>query len=323
MLEELSNELKDVNSLDLLAEIESRYVGKKGFITLEFSKLKNIFDPVEKKRLGQLLNSKLKEARQIIKSTKDLITKQNLARKLESEHQDLSLPHRNQTLSAGPHLISRVIKECSTILSSMGFHEAIGPEIENEFYVFDALNSPPHHPAREMQDTFYLKSGGLLRTHTSSVQIREMEKTKGSMKIFSTGKVYRKDWDATHVPMFHQIEGLCVGDEIKFSHLKYCINNFLDKFFGKVETRFRPSFFPFTEPSAEVDIKGTTGWIEILGCGLVHSRVFQNVNIKNKSGFAFGIGVERLIMIKYGLTDIRKLFSNDIRWIKKHNRPFI
>ena len=324
MPEDLDKILCEVHSLKELDLLQSQYLGKNSSLASEFAKLAKVEDLSMKSSMGIRLNEARKKISDSFKKRRLEIEDTIIQKKLSSESLDVTLPPRNYK-RGGFSLISSVISEVLDILASMGFESVSGPEIEDEFHVFDALNSPEHHPAREMQDSFYLRSGKMLRTHTSSVQIRAMEQHKSNepIRIASAGKVYRKDWDATHTPMFHQIEGLYIDDKVSMSNLKFCMEKLLNEFFDKVKVRFRPSFFPFTEPSAEVDILGKNGWVEILGCGIVHKKVLDNVDIKNKSGFAFGIGVERLVMLKYGLTDIRKLFNNDFKWLKLHNKMFI
>ncbi len=249
---------------------------------------------------------------------------------LQAERPDHSLPglfHKPGTL----HPVDQVAQEIADIFMSMGFFMAEGPEIEDEYYNFEALNVPAHHPAREMQDTFYLESGQVLRTQTSPVQIRTMEILKPPLKMIGLGKVFRRDSDITHSPMFHQMEGLVVGEQISMSDLKGTLIMFAENMFGKRPHRFRPSYFPFTEPSAEMDIqcifcegKGCkvckgTGWMEILGCGMVNPKVFEAVKYDTEkyTGFAFGMGIERIAMLRYGINDIRLLFNSDVRFLRQ------
>ncbi len=251
---------------------------------------------------------------------------------MQNEAIDITLPVRPEKIGK-IHPLSKVLNEVKLIFAHMGFKAVDGPDIEDEFHVFDALNTPSHHPAREEQDTFYLKNKindkrMVLRTHTSSVQIRTMEKTKNfPIKIVAPGRVYRNDFDATHTPMFHQIEGLYGDESVNMGQLKFTIHHFLNKFFGDkgLKIRFRNSFFPFTEPSAEVDIsyKGSK-WIEVLGCGMVHPNVFQNVGIDHTkyNGFAFGIGIERLAMLKYQISDLRSFYDNKISWLDHYGFHF-
>ena len=218
------------------------------------------------------------------------------------------------------HPVTKTIDEISSFFESIGFEIESGPEIETDYYNFEALNVPEDHPAKDMHDTFYLKDSGLLRTHTSPVQIRTMENKNPPHRIICPGKVYRKDSDLTHTPMFHQIEGLVVEEGASFAQLKGLLNDFLQDFFGReVELRFRPSYFPFTEPSAEADIRWEQNWLEVLGCGMVHPNVLEMVGVDTKkySGFAFGLGVERMAMLKYNIPDLRLFFENDYRFLKQ------
>jgi phenylalanyl-tRNA synthetase alpha chain len=228
------------------------------------------------------------------------------------------LPARAQSLGS-LHPVTQVWLRAKKIMTRMGFCVVEGPEIEDDFHNFTALNIPEHHPARAMQDTFYLKDGFLLRTHTSNAQIRVMKKLKPPIRMVTPGRVYRCDSDLTHTPMFHQLEWLCVSKDANFSHLKGSVVDFLNQFFGKkLETRFRPSYFPFTEPSAEVDIKSEKGsWLEVLGCGMVHPNVLKNVNVDPEvyTGYAAGIGLDRLAMLYFGIDDLRMFFENDLRFL--------
>ena len=236
-----------------------------------------------------------------------------------SKEIDVELPGMNARVGTR-HPISITINEITKILSQFGFSKVIGDEIETEFYNFEALNIPETHPARDMHDTFYINVKHLLRTHTSSVQIHSMEKYNAPIKIMTPGRVYRCDSDPTHSPMFHQIEGLYVDEGVSFTHLKGILEEFINLYFGKkMEIRFRPSYFPFTEPSAEIDIKFNNKWLEVLGCGMVHNNVLMNVNIDTKkySGFAFGLGIERFAMLKYGIRDLRLFYENDLMFLKQ------
>lgn len=295
-----------------LNDIKSRYVSKKGLVKDLFAKAKSQGDTNVAlsyvNALSKYIDAKLKERN-------DALKEKQLNEKLSSERIDVTYPVRPEAYGS-EHLISRTINEAIRIFNAMGFELVSGPEIENSYYVFDALNTPSHHPARQEQDSLYLENGRMLRTHTSSVQIRTMEKGEPPFCIISIGRVYRNDWDATHTPMFHQIECLCIDKSITMSSMIYCIKKFLSEFFGTAELRLRPSYFPFTEPSAEVDIKDKNGnWMEILGCGMVHPNVLSNVNINpdKYSGFAFGVGVERITMLKYSINDLRNFFANDLR----------
>jgi phenylalanyl-tRNA synthetase alpha chain len=238
---------------------------------------------------------------------------------LKRDSLDVTLPGRTREFGT-LHPVTTTIIEISNFFVSMGFDIRSGPEAESEYYNFEALNIPEDHPAKDMHDTFYLDNGALLRTHTSPVQIRTMEKQDPPIRIISPGRVYRKDSDLTHTPMFHMIEGLVLEENASFSVLKGMLKDFINDFFGnQTELRFRPSYFPFTEPSAEVDIKWKKGWLEILGCGMVHPNVLEmsGINSKKYSGFAFGLGPERMAMLKYNIPDLRSFFENDLRFLKQ------
>ena len=285
-----------------LANVKSAYLGKDGFVTKEFSKIKSA-SLEEKKLLGKSLNLLKNEVNLLISDRYNYLNKN---KSKESEHTDVTLPGNN-ILIGSRHPISITIDSIVDILGSYGFETVTGIEIEDEFHNFEALNISENHPARDMHDTFYISEDKLLRTHTSSVQIRTMLTNEPPLKIMTPGKVYRCDSDTTHSPMFHQIEGLHIDENINFCHLKGTLINFIEEFFGKkMETRFRPSYFPFTEPSAELDIKFNGKWLEVLGCGMVHTSVLKNVKINPNdfSGYAFGLGIERLAMLKFGITDL-------------------
>ena len=264
--------------------------------------------------------NEIKEKIQILISDKKIILENQVySEKLTSENIDISLPGRGQT-QGSLHPITQTLAEIESLFVTIGFKVADGPEIEDNYHNFEALNIPENHPARAMHDTFYIDADKLLRTHTSNVQIRYMKDNKPPMAIIAPGRVYRCDSDMTHTPMFHQVEGLLINEDVTFANLKELLTEFLNQFFKKeLQIRFRPSYFPFTEPSAEVDILGENGWMEILGCGMVHPYVLDNVGINSEryNGFAFGMGVERLAMLKYGIDDIRLFFENDIRFLKQ------
>ena len=314
LISELREKLKECKSPHDIANIKAYYLGKSGVVTNEFSKLKDA-SLEERKELGKSLN--------ILKSqTQELITLEldNIQQTKESnDFTDVTLPGKNISMGSR-HPISITINQIISILSNHGFTSVSGIEIEDEFHNFEALNIPDTHPARDMHDTFYVSDDKLLRTHTSSVQIRSMLSNKAPLKIMTPGKVYRCDSDPTHSPMFHQIEGLHIDKNVNFCHLKGVLINFIKEFFGKdMEIRFRPSYFPFTEPSAELDIKFKGKWLEVLGCGMVHPNVLSNVKINTKqySGFAFGLGVERLAMLKYDIVDLRIFYENDISFLSQ------
>lgn len=330
LLQQAEQEIQQADNLQNLDHVRVKYLGKKGQFTEILKNLKNL-SPEEKKQVGKDINV-VKDRFQTCLSQK----KQNLeekARELQQlkESIDITLPGHPIQIGA-LHPITTTLERVANIFSQMGFHAETGPDIESEYYNFEALNIPESHPARAMHDTFYFDANTLLRTHTSPVQIRAMEKMKAPLRIIAPGKVYRCDSDVTHTPMFHQVEGLMLDENIHFGHLKGILQAFLQAFFEEdVKTRFRTSYFPFTEPSAEVDMscvkckgKGCrickqTGWLEILGCGMVHPKVLEYVNIDSEryTGFAFGMGIERLTMLRYEVDDLRAFFENDIRVLKQ------
>ena len=310
--------------------------GKKGLISTQLKALGSLA-PDERRQAGQALNVVKEEIGVALAERQAVLKRAELADKLASETIDVSLPAR-ATADGRTHPLSRTIEEISAIFSDMGFSIAEGPDIETDFYNFTALNIPPEHPARQEHDTFYLNpdetgTRPVLRTHTSPVQIRTMLNTPPPIRIIVPGRTYRSDHDATHSPMFHQCEGLVIGDGIHMGHLKGCLIDFCRAFFGvkDLPVRFRPSFFPFTEPSAEVDIgcRRVDGgleigagddWLEILGSGMVNPKVLENcgLNSDEVQGFAFGMGVERLAMLKYGIPDLRTFYESDLRWLKHY-----
>ena len=325
-----NEKIKFVESKEELQNLKTEFFGKNGQITIQFKKLGSL--PVEEKKEFASSMNKLKDnlTNQIESKIIELETKE-INEKLKDEKVDISLPIRS--FDKGKiHPVSQVIDEISSIFSEIGFSVAEGPDVETEYNNFTALNTPEDHPARDMHDTFYLEENKkiLLRTHTSPVQIRTMLNEKPPFKIIVPGRTYRCDSDQTHAPMFHQLEGLHVDKNITMSHLKGCLDYFIKEFFEvkNIKMRFRPSHFPFTEPSAEVDIgyriengriiigEGDK-WLEILGCGMVHPNVLRNVKVNSKyyQGFAFGIGIDRLAMLKYGINDLRAFFESDYRWL--------
>ena len=317
-------------SLSEINEIKTDLFGKNGLISSQFKKIGSISES-EKKKFASELNLIKNELQNKINSKINEIQSEEINKKLEKEKVDITLPER--TFVRGKiHPVSQTIDEISSIFSEIGFSVEEGPDVENEYNNFTALNTPDNHPARDMHDTFYLdeKKEKLLRTHTSPVQIRTMLKDKPPFKIIAPGRTYRSDSDQTHSPMFHQVEGLHIDKDINMGHLKGCLNYFIKEFFEikKIKMRFRPSHFPFTEPSAEVDIgyeirdgKIVIGegdkWLEILGCGMVHPKVLKNVKVDSTKyqGYAFGIGIDRLAMLKYGINDLRAFFDCDYRWL--------
>ena len=325
-LDKLSGDL----NLENVNQIKTELFGKNGVISNSFKKL-GLIPSEDRKNFASDLNFIKDELQEKINSKLHEIETKEINSKLENEKVDVTLPERD--IHQGKiHPVSQVIDEISSIFSEIGFSIEEGPDVENQHYNFTALNTPDHHPARDMHDTFYLdnKKELLLRTHTSPVQVRTMLKGKPPFKIIAPGRTYRSDSDQTHSPMFHQVEGLHIDKDINMGHLKGCLNYFIKEFFevNKIRMRFRPSHFPFTEPSAEVDIgyelkdgKIVIGegdkWLEILGCGMVHPNVLKNVNVNPDKfqGYAFGIGIDRLGMLKYGINDLRAFFESDYRWL--------
>ncbi|MFH1028597.1 MAG: phenylalanine--tRNA ligase subunit alpha [Pseudomonadota bacterium] len=333
-LEQLKNEtltsIKSAGNVELLQEIRVRMLGRKGELTALMKGL-GALSTDERPIVGQLVNNVRDEIESALESALAAAREQAKAERLKSERIDVTLPGRHAS-SGSKHPVSLIIEEVCEIFAGLGFAVAEGPEIEHDWYNFEALNFPPEQPARDMQDTFFVENNLLLRTHTSPVQIRTMLKQKPPLRIIAPGTVYRCDSDATHSPMFHQIEGLMVDSGITFGDLKGILTVFTNQLFGqKTGVRLRPSFFPFTEPSAEVDIacvicggKGcrvckNSGWLEILGAGMVDPEVYRHVNYdaENISGFAFGMGIERIAMLKYGINDMRLLFENDVRFLRQ------
>jgi phenylalanyl-tRNA synthetase alpha chain len=325
-IHDLISNLPKTNESRDIENIRSEYLGKSGIITAELKKLAE-FDVEERKIRGAEINA----IKVFLVSSLDEklieLEAQMLNKILESEKIDVTLPPRPKK-QGNVHIISKVIKELIDIFNQLGFATAKGPEIEDDFYNFAALNIPENHPARRMHDTFYLENGKLLRTHTSSVQIRAMQGNKAPFKFISPGRVYRCDYDATHSPMFHQIEGVHIEKNLSMADLKGCLELFLEKFFvnKQIKVRLRPSYFPFTSPSAEVDISldGGKKWLEVLGSGIIHPNVLKNIGVNpdEYSGFAFGMGVERLAMLKYGVTDLREFFEYEVKYTMKNGFSF-
>jgi phenylalanyl-tRNA synthetase alpha chain len=333
-LEQLRNEaikaIAAVSGEEALQEIRVRFLGRKGELTTLMKGL-GALSPEERPIVGQLVNTVKEEVEACLENALKTTRETATAQRLQSERIDVTLPGRSPA-NGTKHPITLVVEEVSDIFAGLGFSVAEGPEIEHDWYNFEALNFPPEHPARDMQDTFFVENNLLLRTHTSPVQIRTMLKQKPPVRIIAPGTVYRCDSDATHSPMFHQVEGLMVDKGITFGDLKGILTIFTNQLFGqKTGVRLRPSFFPFTEPSAEVDIacvicggKGcrvckNSGWLEILGAGMVDPEVYRHVNYdaEEVSGFAFGMGIERIAMLKYGISDMRLLFENDVRFLRQ------
>ena len=320
--------LDKINNSESLKQLESYKVeilGKKGILTVEFAKMKDIPNQ-EKKAFAQNLNKQKLEFTQALEKQKTILMAKELEKQLEAEKTDVTKFDSNYEIGA-KHPVADTMDKITTYSQNLNFTIKEGPLVEDDFHNFEALNLPKYHPARDMQDTFYCNDEAVLRTHTSPVQIRTMIKEKPPIRMIAPGAVFRKDFDITHTPMFHQIEGLVVDDQdvISFANLKFVMEEFLHYMFGDVKVRFRPSFFPFTEPSAEVDIsckfcKGSgcrvcshTGWLEVLGCGIVDENVFNAVGYKDVSGYAFGLGIERFAMLIHEIGDLRSLFESDIR----------
>jgi phenylalanyl-tRNA synthetase alpha chain len=311
-------------------DLRVKYLGKKGLLTEQLKNLGGL-PPEERPRVGALVNQAKETLQGKLGERKQTLESSARDQQLTREVIDVTLPGRGVRMG-GRHPITRTLERMETLFTQMGFDMADGPEIEDDYHNFEALNIPPNHPSRAMHDTFYFDAHTLLRTHTSPVQVRYMEQHKPPLRIIASGRVYRCDSDITHTPMFHQVEGILVDESVSFADLKGVLSDFLVQFFEKpIKVRFRPSYFPFTEPSAEVDIscvicgaKGCrvckqTGWIEVLGCGMVHPEVFRHVGIDSErwSGFAFGLGVERLAMLRYGVNDLRLFYENDLRFLQQ------
>jgi phenylalanyl-tRNA synthetase alpha chain len=328
--DEFISKLKEKLDISEINQIKSDLFGKSGLISTQFKKIGTIAES-ERKKFASDLNTIKDELQDLISSKLNELESAEIHKKLEKEKIDITLPERS-FVRGKIHPVSQTIDEISSIFSEIGFSVEEGPDVENEYNNFTALNTPENHPARDMHDTFYLdeKKQKLLRTHTSPVQIRTMLKDKPPFKIIAPGRTYRSDSDQTHSPMFHQVEGLHIDKNINMGHLKGCLDYFIKEFFeiDKIKMRFRPSHFPFTEPSAEVDIgyemkdgKIIIGegdqWLEILGCGMVHPNVLKNVKVDPSKfqGYAFGIGIDRLAMLKYGINDLRAFFDCDYRWL--------
>ena len=312
--------LKATTTIHELEQLKAKYIGKSGAITVFMQQLKNL-PADEKKEFGAKVNQVKVKFEDALSSQKELILKKELEYKLASESIDVTLSGRGLK-SGALHPISITLNRMLAIFASLGFDIADGPEIETDYYNFKALNIPDNHPARAMQDTFYTQNSQVLRTHTSPIQIRYAEKRTPPIKVLAPGRVYRVDMDATHSPMFHQLEGLWIDKDISLANLKGVIIQFLRTFFAdeNLQIRFRASFFPFTEPSAEVDILSKDGkWLEVLGCGMVHPNVLKSMNINpdEYSGFAFGMGIDRFAMLKYNINDLRLMFENDIDFLRQ------
>ncbi len=318
----------DLQSLD---QVRVQFLGKKGVLTEQLKQLGSLPDD-QRRTAGQAINVVKKQVQDAIEARKGELQARLLEAQLASERIDVTLPGRGQQ-GGGLHPVTRTLQRIEQLFASMGFVTVEGPEIEDDYHNFEALNIPAHHPARAMHDTFYVDAHRVLRTHTSPVQIRVMETQQPPFRVIAPGRVYRCDSDLTHTPMFHQVEGLLVDEQVSFADLKGLLDEFLKHFFEREDlgVRFRPSYFPFTEPSAEVDIEcvicsgegcrvcSHSGWLEVLGCGMVHPNVFEHVGVDNEqyTGLAFGMGVERLAMLKYGVDDLRLFFENDLRFLQQ------
>ena len=324
LLQTACTEIDSANDIKALEALRVHYLGKKGVVTEQLKSLGKI-SAEERPAAGQRINE-VKQAIQARLEEKSVVLENAaIASKLKAETIDVTLPGRTESTGT-LHPVTLTLRRIENLFQRHGFSVADGPEIEDDFHNFEALNIPQHHPARAMHDTFYFDDGMLLRTHTSSVQIRTMENSSPPIRIIAPGRVYRCDSDITHSPMFHQVEGLLVDEHVNFTQLKGLVVEFLHAFFedSQLGIRFRPSYFPFTEPSAEVDIEwkdnqGQSNWLEVMGCGMVHPNVFKQVGIDpaRYNGFAFGLGVERLAMLYYGVRDLRMFYENDLRFLRQ------
>jgi len=311
-----------IDDADQLERAKARYLGKSGALTQLLKGLSKL-PAAERPAFGSRVNAAKEKLEASLAEQRSRIDSLKLEASLRQEALDVTLPGRGLAVG-GLHPVTRTMERIETLFRSMGFEVADGPEIETDYYNFTALNQPENHPARSMHDTFYLADGKhLLRTHTSPIQIRYLEQHRPPVKIIAPGRVYRHDYDATHSPMFHQVEGLWLDEHITFADLKGVLIEFLRKFFERedLKVRFRPSFFPFTEPSAEIDMSFGEGWLEMGGAGMVHPSVLKNVDIDSETcqGFAFGLGPDRLTMLRYGVNDLRLFFENDLRFLRQFN----
>ncbi|CAA3706905.1 Phenylalanine--tRNA ligase alpha subunit [Candidatus Portiera aleyrodidarum] len=317
LVEEANFAIKTAKNINQLNEVRTRYFGKKGKLTLPLKQIIKL-NPFDKPIIGEAINKTKKTLYKRLKVHNAKLYKETINNKIAKEKIDVTLPGKGSENIGNFHPITRSLKRIKNIFKNLGFTSIYGPEIEDEFHNFEALNMPRKHPARAMHDTFYFNENYMLRSHTSSIMIRSIEKQNPPLKIFSSGKVYRCDSDLNHSPMFHQVEGLLVDEVVSFSDLKGAIEIFIKVFFEgqKIEVRFRPSYFPFTEPSAEIDVRinYSRDWLEVIGCGMIQHNILKRLNINPKfKGFAFGIGAERLTMLRYGIKDLRTLFNNDLR----------
>lgn len=330
VLARAQGEIAMADTLVLLDQVRVRYIGKKGLITEQMKQL-GALPPEERKEAGARINLARDRFNATLVARQSVLEAKALEQRLAREAIDVTLPGRGQT-TGGLHPVTLTLRRIAELFGRIGFESVEGPEVEDDYHNFEALNIPASHPARAMHDTFYFDEHTLLRTHTSPVQVRIMESRTPPLRVIAPGRVYRCDSDLTHTPMFHQVEGFLVDEQVSFADLRGVLYEFLTLFFEKnVAVRFRPSYFPFTEPSAEVDIECVmcggrgcrvckqTGWLEVMGCGMIHPRVFQFVDIDPDAftGFAFGLGVERMAMLRYGINDLRLFFENDLRFLKQ------
>ena len=331
LLEQATLSISQSDDMAALDVVRVAYLGKKGELT---SRLKNLgqLPAADRPAAGQAINEVKLQIQELLESRKAALSDAEIASRLQSETVDISLPGRRNS-AGGLHPVTLTMNRIDRMFGKLGFDIAEGPEVEDDFHNFEALNIHAHHPARAMHDTFYFDNGMLLRTHTSPVQIRVMQNQEPPYRVIAPGRVYRCDSDLTHTPMFHQVEGLLVDENVSFADLKGTLEEFLKLFFEQedLKTRFRPSYFPFTEPSMEVDIScvmcsgsgcrvcSHTGWLEILGCGMVHPEVFRHTGVDSEkyTGYAFGLGVERMAMLRYGVNDLRLFFENDLRFLQQ------
>jgi phenylalanyl-tRNA synthetase alpha chain len=341
LISQAQQEIHNASDLAALDQLRVHFLGKKGLLTAQLKQLGKL-PPEQRPQAGKAINEAKKTLQQAIETRSKALQTAKLETQLATERIDVTLPGRGQSMG-GLHPITQILQRIEKLFAQVGFSVEEGPEIEDDYHNFEALNIPAHHPARAMHDTFYFDAQTLLRTHTSPVQIHVMKERQPPLKIIAPGRVYRCDSDLTHTPMFHQVEGLMVDTDVSFADLKGILDDFINQFFGRDcagvigtgyrQVRFRPSYFPFTEPSAEVDVQCVacggagcrvckqSGWLEVLGCGMVHPNVFSQVGIDNEeyTGFAFGMGVERLAMLYYGVNDLRWFFENDLRFLQQFN----
>ncbi len=332
LVTEAEKSVEAAQDLAALDQLRVHYLGKKGVLTSVLKGLKDLSHE-ERPKAGQAVNIAKQQVQKLIEVRGKLLETAALNERLLKETIDVTLPGRGQA-TGGLHPVTRTMERIESFFATLGFSVAEGPEIEDDYHNFEALNIPANHPARAMHDTFYFDPHTLLRTHTSPVQVRAMKNSTPPLRVIAPGRVYRCDSDVTHTPMFHQVEGFMVDEHVSFADLRGVLSDFLQAFFEKeLEVRFRPSYFPFTEPSAEVDIQcvicggegcrvcSHTGWLEVMGCGMIHPAVFDNIGFDNEkyTGFAFGMGVERMTMLRYGVNDLRLFFENDLRFLGQFN----